>query len=840
MSFLIFHLLFLIPHSSFLICAQSAQWPTPLPEAKAGTRWWWLGSAVDKPNLEWNLSEYARVGIGAVEITPLYGVQGNEKNELQFLSPQWMQALKDVQDISREKGIEVDMNCGTGWPFGGPLVPIEEAACKAIFVDTLIHAKSVDVNTISLPVPEKERPYAKLQCIKVFPTGQTDQWRVIAVYASRTRQKVKRAAPGGEGWVIDHFDHQAVKHYLDRFEQAFASSGVPYPHTFFNDSYEVYHANWTPTLFDEFLKRRGYDLRNHLPELLGFKDDGNQVLSDYRETLSDLLYENFTLQWVAWSHSHGVQVRNQAHGSPANLLDLYAAVDIPEIEGFGLSEFGIKGLRTDPGMTRKNYSDLSMLKYAPSAAHVMGKPFTSSETFTWLTEHFRTSLSQMKPDLDLMFAAGVNHVFFHGSCYTPKDDPWPGWKFYASIDMSPTNSIWRDAPFLMQYIERCQSFLQMGKPDNDFLVYLPVHDMWKQRTKELLMQFDIHAMDKHAPTFIQSILRIDSLGYDCDYISDRQLEKVTLQDNLLVTEGGTRYKGIIIPTGTTISPALKALLSRWSSLVVYGEDATAMALLAKAEPMKSQLHLRSIRRQNDTGYHYFIANLTPNDICQDVALAVPFNSATWYDPMTGDITPALVSNGKVAISLRSGESRILRTSSVQYAEAMPQPTKQDFALAGPWSLSFIEEAPRVPQRFTLDTPQTWETLSKEAAITMGTGVYTTTFQMTKQQVRQHWMIDLGDVRESARVYINGQFVGCAWAVPFILDCRNTLKKGKNELRIEVTNLPANRISDMDRRAVPWRKMKEINVVDINYKKTTYESWQPVKSGLNGEVRLFSK
>ena len=840
MSFLIFHLLFLIPHSSFLICAQSAQWPTPLPEAKAGTRWWWLGSAVDKPNLEWNLSEYARVGIGAVEITPLYGVQGNEKNELQFLSPQWMQALKDVQDISREKGIEVDMNCGTGWPFGGPLVPIEEAACKAIFVDTLIHAKSVDVNTISLPVPEKERPYAKLQCIKAFPTGQTDQWRVIAVYASRTRQKVKRAAPGGEGWVIDHFDRQAVKHYLDRFEQAFASSGVPYPHTFFNDSYEVYHANWTPTLFDEFLKRRGYDLRNHLPELLGYRDDGNQVLSDYRETLSDLLYENFTLQWVAWSHSHGVQVRNQAHGSPANLLDLYAAVDIPEIEGFGLSEFGIKGLRTDPGMTRKNYSDLSMLKYAPSAAHVMGKPFTSSETFTWLTEHFRTSLSQMKPDLDLMFAAGVNHVFFHGSCYTPKDDPWPGWKFYASIDMSPTNSIWRDAPFLMQYIERCQSFLQMGKPDNDFLVYLPVHDMWKQRTKELLMQFDIHAMDKHAPTFIQSILRIDSLGYDCDYISDRQLEKVTLQDNLLVTEGGTRYKGIIIPTGTTISPALKALLSRWSSLVVYGEDATAMALLAKAEPMKSQLHLRSIRRQNDTGYHYFIANLTPNDICQDVALAVPFNSATWYDPMTGDITPALVNNGKVAISLRSGESRILRTSSVQYAEAMPQPTKQDFVLPGPWTLSFIEEAPRVPQHFTLDTPQTWETLSLEAAITMGTGVYTTTFKMTKQQARQHWMIDLGDVRESARVYINGQFVGCAWAVPFILDCRNTLKKGKNELRIEVTNLPANRISDMDRRAVPWRKMKEINVVDINYKKTTYESWQPVKSGLNGEVRLFSK
>lgn len=92
-------------------------------------------------------------------------------------------------------------------------------------------------------------------------------------------------------------------------------------------------------------------------------------------------------------------------------------------------------------MTRPNFSDLSMLKYAPSAAHITGKKYTSSETFTWLTEHFRTSLSQMKPDMDLMFCAGVNHMFFHGTAYSPKNDTWPGWKFYASVDMSlPTAS----------------------------------------------------------------------------------------------------------------------------------------------------------------------------------------------------------------------------------------------------------------------------------------------------------------------------------------------------------------------------------------------------------------
>ena len=804
----------------------SQSWPTPKPEAKAGTRWWWLGSAVDKTNLQWNLSEYARVGIGAVEITPLYGVQGNDKNNIDFLSPRWMQALKDVQDISKPLGIEVDMNCGTGWPFGGPQVSLEQAACKAIFKDSIVNGKNI-----------------------------------YKVEIGRTKQKVKRAAPGGEGWVVDHFDREAVRHYLERFDKAFAESGVSYPHTFFNDSYEVYRANWTPSLFDEFQKRRGYDLRQHLPELLGDVDDGNQVLADYRETLSDLLYENFTQQWVEWAHRHGVKVRNQAHGSPANLLDLYGAVDIPEIEGFGLSEFGIKGLRTDPGMTRKNFSDVSMLKYAPSAAHVMGKPLTSSETFTWLTEHFRTSLSQMKPDLDLMFTCGVNHVYFHGTCYSPKDDPWPGWKFYASIDMSPTNSIWRDAPYLMQYIERCQSFLQLGEPDNDFLVYLPVRDMWrirgprndddKQASKnrrggeDLLMQFDIHTMDEKAPQFIRSILTIDSLGYDCDYISDRQLAKVRIENGMLVTEGGTRYRAIIVPSGTTVDKRLKALLTPLQAYVINGEKPQAMARYAKAEAMKSELHLRAIRRKTTDSWHYFMANLTPNDVSSSVALTVPCKSATWYDPMTGDITPAVITNGKVCINLRSGESRILKTSttsndsstnptcltcSTNFSEALP--------ITGPWTLTFTEEAPKVDQTFKLDKLQTWETLSPEAAITMGTGVYTTTFRLTKQQARQHWMLDLGDVRESARVYLNGRFLGCAWAVPFVLDCRDALQKGKNELRIEVTNLPANRIADLDRKGVKWRKMNEINVVDINYKKTTYEGWTPVKSGLNSEVRLY--
>ena len=77
-------------------------------------------------------------------------------------------------------------------------------------------------------------------------------------------------------------------------------------------------------------------------------------------------------------------------------------------------------------------------------------------------------------------------------------------------------------------------------------------------------------------------------------------------------------------------------------------------------------------------------------------------------------------------------------------------------------------------------------------------------------------------------------------MPYVLDCRDALHKGKNEIRIEVTNLPANRIADLDRQGYKWRKFNEINVVDLNYQRTTYDHWAPVASGLNAPVKLISE
>jgi len=907
------------------IAVNAQEWPAIQAEARPGSRWWWMGSAVDKANLTYNLESYAKAGIGGLELTPIYGVQGNKANEIPFLSPSWMQLLQHTQDEGKRLSIQIDMNTGTGWPFGGPNVTIEEAAFRSIFQEYHLQGGTQLSERIT-PKDENQQPVAKLSRLMAYSadgkvinltskvqdgllnwTAPTGQWRLIALFDGKTFQQVKRAAPGGEGLVMNHYDAKTVDKYLANFDKSFAANKTSYPHTFFNDSYEVYGADWSPGLLDEFVRRRGYKLEDHFPAFLdttrvnGKRPETTaRIVSDYRETLSDMLRDNFTRRWTAWAHHHGCLTRNQAHGSPGNLIDLYASVDIPECEGFGLSEFNINGLRHD-SLTRHNDSDLSMMKYASSAAHIAGKNLTSSETLTWLTEHFRTSLSQCKPDIDLLFVSGVNHVFFHGTPYSPRTAEWPGWLFYASVNMSPTNTIWRDAPAFFEYITRCQSFLQKGSADNDFLLYLPIYDLWNDQPGRYLT-FDIHQMKSKAPTFIEIVNNITQCGYDVDYISDDFIRSTRFLNGQIQTSGGSRYKALIVPA-TRLMPTdvlnhLLKLAKEGADIVFveqYPHDVPGYGSLEKRrqafsnvarqlpevsfsqtkatafqkgrvitghdyaetlaqcqvapEEMKSKHGLHYVRRSDPDGYHYFIACLQNKNVDDWITLSTPATAAAIYDPVTGatGMAQTRIVDGKlqVYLQLRSGESLIVQTytdkpaASAQHAEwkyLREQPIS--LSLDGGWTLRFVESEPAIKESFAINNPVAWTTLAHpDAQRNSGTALYAVTVALPPVKA-DDWILDLGDVRESARVKINGQHVGTCWAVPFRIRIGDFLKEGANLIEIEVTNLPANRIADYDRRGVKWRIFKEINFVDLNYQNTGYGHWEVMPSGLNSPVRLI--
>ena len=863
--------------SLFAVTAQTVPaWPEAGREAKAGSRWWWLGSAVDKENLKWQMEQLAKAGIGTLEITPIYGVKGNAANNLQFLSPQWLDMLRFTSEQGAQLGIDIDMTTGTGWPSGGPMVKREESASKLVTETFDVSSDGAKETAVTL-----NTGMGMLQCVMAFPQKGTEAtvadlsaladgktlrwtapaagaWKIVAAYCQPAVMQVKRPSPGSEGLVLDYFDKAAVAAYLNYFDKKFEAASAVWPHSFFNDSYEINQADWSRSLLTEFEQRRGYRLQDYLDLLIGMKDvpaeahpsalTQQQVYSDYRQTLAEMLRDNFTRQWTEWAHSHGATTRNQAHGSPGNIIDLYAEADIPETENFYMNSFGISGLRDDAGFYLPALSSRPTLKYASSAAHITGKRLTSSESMTWLTEHFRTSLSQVKPELDLLFTSGVNHVLFHGTAYSPREAAWPGWKFYAAMDMSPTNSIWRDAPFMMKYIERVQSFLQMGQPDNDVLVYAPFANAWMKNTGSYanrLLLFDINTMDTKMAELYQCVNNLETLGLDCDYSSEQFLMTATATgDGGLQTAAGTRYKALVVPTDKNMPDSVKAHIEALAGegvQIVYGRTAAELAALTvPGEAMRSVMGLSVIRRKNDTGHHYFIANLTPADVEDYVPLAVSFRSAALFDPMTGSIAAAPVSDGKVWLSLKSGQSIILQTyddaglgiaSGAQQAD--PVVELAAIETGKPWTLSLDGRTP-----YRMEEPQTWETLSEEAAAFMGTGVYQTTFTVTRQQMATAdagFRLHLGDVRESARATLNGVDLGCAWAAPFVLDCKDAIREGENKLTIEVTNLPANRIRQMDIDGKEWRIFEDANIATIS--SASYSGWSLVPSGLNSKVRL---
>ncbi|MDR1936916.1 MAG: glycosyl hydrolase family 2 [Tannerellaceae bacterium] len=875
-------------------------WPEITPEAKPWTRWWWLGSDVDSANLSWNLEALSRAGIGGVEVTPVYGVKGREAHAIDYLSPRWMNMLAFTESEAQRLGMYVDMNNGTGWPFGSPETTLEDAATKAVFQE--YELKSGQALTERLRAKDERSPayLGKLMAYgasgekwdltdKVSPSGslkwtppQGNDCKLIALFIAKTLQQVKRAAPGGQGYVIDHLNKDAVERYLDRFDKAFASSRTPFPHAFFNDSYEVYGADWTPGLLEAFEQRRGYRLQDYFPELLadGATDSSARVISDYRETIGDMIREHFTQVWTDWAHSHRAGNRNQAHGSPANLLDLYALVDIPECESFGITDFDIPGLRRD-SIRRQNDSDPVILKYASSAAHITGKKYTSSETFTWLTEHFRTSLSQCKPEVDLMFVSGVNHVFFHGTAYSPKEAEWPGWKFYAAVDMSPANTIWRDAPAFFDYIARTQSFLQSGVPDADFLLYLPIYDVWHGNRGSYYLPFAIHDVLHQLPDFSEAVERIRACGFDADYISDRLLQTVTVENGRLKTGSGASYKALILPsvehipveTLSRISglakqgarvifsgrrpsdvpglyrledrrKALAALMAEFPETGSF-EAATLSEYSKNRETFASERGGQLIRRKHGGGHIYFFAMLHDNPVDGWVALGTSAASAVFFDPMTGRKGKARLrsNNGvtEVYMQLRPGESILLKTFTRKdvrtAAWSYYHPTGERMELTGKWEMRFPESHPQVNTTFLLPSLASWteagnDTLKKN----MGTAMYRLTFDFRKEEGKEYRLC-LGDVRESARVRVNGKHAGVLFAVPFETLITQWLQSGENTIELEVTNLPANRIADYDRRGVEWRIFHEINFVNITYNNRLFDTWDPVPSGLLGPVRI---
>ena len=574
-------------------------------------------------------------------------------------------------------------------------------------------------------------------------------------HAASSGQKVKRAGLGGTGYMLDPFDPEAMKLHVAQFDKWFGKAAqsvtcedlvrddstdeaadilvAARPRAFYHDSYEYYGAE----------PKKGQDVDES--QLACFK------------------------VWTDWCRENGYLTRNEAHGAPSNWLDFYALADIPETEMFG-----------------KNDRDILISKFASSAAHVKGTKLVSAESCTWIDEHFCERPAEIKSFLDRLFLSGVNHVFYHGCCYSPVEAVWPGWCFYASLEMNPRNPIWREMGALNAYVTRCQSLFQTWTPDND-LAILWDPTSFREKHKGEVAQMTVHNRDWFYGEKIGEVAKeLYEAGYAFDYISPRMVKA-----------------GLAKKYAELVDPERFEIPSR-----------------ARRMPFDAKSGLLATRWKKDGETAYFVVNT--GSVAKVVASKGTFTAA---DPLTGEIMAVR------EVALAPLHSRFLVGDGFEVKDCVAGGTNA-FNLPGPWHVEPVCGGPALPAPRKLDALIGWETFDDAFS---GTMLYRTTFDMPNARPSS---LSLGDVREIARVRLNGRDLGVKFMPPydFAIPAGVLGEKG-NVLEVEVTNLGANRLRWNDLNGVDWKYFCDINMVGMDYKPLDASKWKPLKSGLLGPVAV---
>lgn len=726
----------------------------PPDDCRVMMRWWWFGPSVTKEELERELELMRAAGIGGVEVQTTYPLELDDATRgirnYAFLSDEYLDNLRFAAKRARELGLRFDLTLGSGWPYGGPSVPVGESA-GMLQVTAAPIADGED--SVALPGMEAGERFLAAFLVRNMRDGiesegaqQLSEVRggrlwlprmegphaVLFFIASHTGQQVKRPAIGAEGFVVDHYDRQATEDYLhavgDRLRQAFESH---LPYAVFSDSLEVYGSDWTRNLLEEFRQRRGYDLTLYLPELVG-KDSplASEIRHDWGETLTELADENYLKPIRVWADTHGTRFRSQNYGTPPATLSSNALVDLPEGEGW-------------------KWKGFSAVRWASSASHLFGRPVTSSETWTWLhSPTFRATPLDMKAAADAYFLEGSNQLIGHGWPYSPKSAEEPGWHFYAAGAFNERNPWWLVMPDVTRYLQRMSFLLRQGKPANDVALLLPTDDAWAQFTAKVSgMPGEGRAGAAPLGATIsvnqivaamlgeETISQILDAGFNFDFIDAEAIEKVGIPYPILVLPGIERlplstYRkielyarsgGLVIATRNvpSLAPGLKQSKTETPGVQGISEhlfrepDAGGHFLATDSELgrtldqlMKPDIALSPaapgvgfVHRKLESADLYFLANTTNQTVHTQAAFRVHAQQVELWNAVSGE-TQILATVSPIDLTLLPYQSCVVVFSqqkpSVKRRELphnKPQTMPPPLDLTTDWSVTFSGSIP---------------------------------------------------------------------------------------------------------------------------------------------------
>jgi hypothetical protein len=870
-------------------------------------RWWWFGTAVEKPETLRELQQMKNNGIGGAELAFVYPqILDDPAKDLinePFLSPAMLDNVRYAQAEGRKLGLRIDVTLASGWPYGGPATTLAEAAGRLRIVqiplapsaNTLALPKLPDGDSIisvsivnSAPNPSSAKdainwdPASAVSFkpdnpIPIIPPANIPRVALFFI-ASHTKQQVKRAAVGAEGYVLDPFSHQAVATHLEKVGEPLVKAfGDTPPYAIFSDSLEAYGADWTPNLPAEFLKRRGYDLLPHLPELVaGGTPAAEKVRHDWGQTLTELVNENYLTQINNWAIVHHTKFRSQTYGEPAVNFSSQHLVALPEGEG-------------------PQWRAFSTLRWATSANHVFHNNVTSGETFTWLhSPVFRATPLDMKAEADIDFIMGENQLIFHGWPYSAPQVGEPGWSLYAAAVFNDHNPWHPVMPDVTRYIQRISYLLRQGEPANQVAILLPTDDAWSSFSPSHVTVTG--AMQKLiTPELMSAIL---SAGYNVDYIDAEAINKVGL---------GT-HQILVIPTTDRIPVETLRKISAWAKtggkVIAVGHapkmdpegdpspEITKLSEAIAVTPNTGELtkalnnvghpdlkltntddHAKEvigfIRRKLPTADIYFVANTSNQPVQSTATFDTTHRDGEQWDPETGKATHVTATN--LPLNLAPYESRIFVFSNDKNVEGLKYSltTAHVVDLSHDWQVTF----PSIGKSLTEPTPTDWTT-DPATLHYSGEAVYSRDFTIAAPIGLNYLEIGGGQplpgaptsppehpvlganglpdprvtrtgpgmrawydppIHEAAIVFLNGQRAGSLWHPPYQLDVSKLLKPGQNHIEIHVYNTALNAWS-----ALPPHDYKPlIEKYGDRFQMQDLNKVEPIPSGILGTIHLVT-
>ena len=777
---------------------------------------WVWGTPIEKEEIACQLQEMAKNGIRVIYILPL------PKNfrpammptdlEPDYLTEEYFELYSFAVECAAKLGMQLYLYDEGGWPSG--------SACGRV-LEINSHLKRMKIETV-----EKNSPYLPAE-------------NAIATYSGR-----KRVTPGEEctepiteyiltpvvSLYSSHYPNVAEAETTDCFIEltheaykAHLGADVFGKHITmaFTDEPGVYDLAWTDNLADDFQKQYGYDARDYLPALVSKEfntEEEKRVACDYYDFLSERLARNFFLKLRTWCRDNNIYSTGHLNGEDETLncirsgfkhaLRQLRCLDVPGIDVIWRQIF--------PGKNNHFFPRL-----AASAASQIGSSMAITETFAVYGAGL--TFDQMRYVTTYQMVRGINIINLMNSVYSLERCAVGGERPNFTSYMPN----WEHLFAYNLYVARMCYLMNLGRAETDYAIYMPMRDMWAHGEEA----------KKAAAAFDHLAFYLEEKNCQFEMIDDDFLETAEIKDGRIIT-GDAAYKTIIVPECNRMIEHSKQVLLAFEANggeVIYSNAPENVKPTAKVSGRKTAVRKKTL----EDGKLYLIVN---EDTEADV-ISVEFEekgNIYLLDAKTGEI---FTLDKVEEMCFASGEGKIFFITDKIYPAKSVKCAKCEI-------MTLTEfEAKRV-SNFTIESSESSKSarFSKNnfneeyTAIQLGdwcekygeafSGKVSYRTRFTLDEVAPI-KLELGEVKYSCEVIVNGERVGECIAKPFAIWIDERYLQRENELVINVANTAANqyvhtKVFDT------WEK-KEIGP----YHATSLEfEKESIESGLFGPVRIL--